>query len=53
QPELVVSTQGTNRTLRATRIPNPTDVVQKKKKKGKHATGETSSPRPSLKVHIR
>nr|GEX13208.1 retrovirus-related Pol polyprotein from transposon TNT 1-94 [Tanacetum cinerariifolium] len=51
QPKLVESTQGTNRTRRATRIPNPMDVVQKKK--GQRAGGETSSPKPSLKVRIR
>ncbi|GJU50523.1 hypothetical protein Tco_1220078 [Tanacetum coccineum] len=33
QPKPVESTQGTNRTPRATRTPNPDDVVQKKKGK--------------------
>ncbi|GJW87185.1 hypothetical protein Tco_0162525 [Tanacetum coccineum] len=51
QLEPVESTQGTHRTPRATKTPNPDDVVQKKK--GKHAAGKTSSPRPSLKVRIR
>ncbi|GJX95425.1 hypothetical protein Tco_0351223 [Tanacetum coccineum] len=51
QPELVESTQRTNRTPRATSTPNPIDVVQKKK--GKRAARETSSPIPSLKVRIR
>ncbi|GJS13820.1 hypothetical protein Tco_0408292 [Tanacetum coccineum] len=35
----------------ATRTPNPAEVVQKKK--GKRATGDTSSPRPSLKIRVR
>nr|GEZ88035.1 hypothetical protein [Tanacetum cinerariifolium] len=39
------------RTPRATRIPNPADVVQNKKRK--QAARETSSPKPSLKVCIR
>nr|GEZ24900.1 copia protein [Tanacetum cinerariifolium] len=52
QPQPVESIQGTHRTPRATRTPNPVDdVVQKKK--GKRAAGETSSPRPSLKIHVR
>ncbi|GJZ91580.1 hypothetical protein Tco_0663507 [Tanacetum coccineum] len=51
QPELVESTERTNRTPRATSTPNLVDVVQKKK--GKCAARETSSPRPSLKVRIR
>nr|GEW44921.1 hypothetical protein [Tanacetum cinerariifolium] len=52
QPQSVESTQGANRTPRATRTPNPvSDVVQKKKEK--RAAGETSSPRPSLKIHVR
>nr|GEW10905.1 reverse transcriptase domain-containing protein [Tanacetum cinerariifolium] len=38
-------------TPRATRIPNPADVVQNKKRK--QDTRETSSPKPSLKVRIR
>nr|GFB57477.1 hypothetical protein [Tanacetum cinerariifolium] len=50
QPQPVESIQGTHRTPRVTRTPNPVDdVVQKKK--GKRAAGETSSPRPSLKIH--
>ncbi|GJW68717.1 hypothetical protein Tco_0123141 [Tanacetum coccineum] len=51
QPEPVESTQGTRRTPRATRIPNPDDVFQKKK--GKRTAGETSSPIPSLKIQSR
>ncbi|GJY59584.1 retrotransposon protein, putative, ty1-copia subclass [Tanacetum coccineum] len=47
----VESTQETNRTPRATRTPNPADVVQKKK--GKQSVGETSLPKPSLKERIR
>ncbi|GJV15642.1 hypothetical protein Tco_1360965 [Tanacetum coccineum] len=42
----------THRTPRATRTPNP-DVVQKRKRKGKQAIGESSSPRLSLKIRIR
>ncbi|GJU43504.1 retrovirus-related pol polyprotein from transposon TNT 1-94 [Tanacetum coccineum] len=44
QPELVESTQGTNRTPRATRKPNPKDV-QKRKRKGKQTAGESSTPK--------
>nr|GEV96794.1 hypothetical protein [Tanacetum cinerariifolium] len=43
QPQPVESTQGANRTRRATRTPNPKDVVQKKRK-GKQVAGEISSP---------
>ncbi|GKE02935.1 hypothetical protein Tco_1390918, partial [Tanacetum coccineum] len=48
----VESTQGTHRTPRATRTPNPADVVQKKRK-GKQVAGETSSPRKSLKIRFK
>ncbi|GKA29183.1 hypothetical protein Tco_0715428 [Tanacetum coccineum] len=51
QPESVESTHGTHRTLRATRIPNPT-VVQKKRK-GKQIVGESSTPNTSLKIRIK
>ncbi|GJS12700.1 hypothetical protein Tco_0407172 [Tanacetum coccineum] len=51
QPKPVESTQGMNRTPRATRTPNPTDVVQKKRK-GTQVAGETSSPRKSLKIRF-
>ncbi|GJX41741.1 hypothetical protein Tco_0256731 [Tanacetum coccineum] len=52
QPQLVESTQGSNRTPRAIRIPNPAeDIVQKKKRK--KVDGETSSPRKSRKVTIK
>nr|GEU72765.1 hypothetical protein [Tanacetum cinerariifolium] len=44
QPEPIESTQGMHRIPRATRTPNPVDVVQKKRK-GTPAAGETSSPR--------
>nr|GEV78645.1 hypothetical protein [Tanacetum cinerariifolium]GEV85064.1 hypothetical protein [Tanacetum cinerariifolium] len=47
----VESTQRTNRTPRATRTPNPADVVQKKKVK--QAAGETTSLRKSLKIQIK
>ncbi|GJU45998.1 hypothetical protein Tco_1203264 [Tanacetum coccineum] len=50
QPELVESTQGTHRTPKATRTPNPV-VVQKKK--GKQIAGESSLPKRSLKIRIR
>ncbi|GKD23043.1 hypothetical protein Tco_1224746, partial [Tanacetum coccineum] len=57
QPQPVESTQGTNRTPRAHRTPNPATVfvddVLSKKKKGKCVDGETSSPKPSLKVRFR
>ncbi|GJV19819.1 hypothetical protein Tco_1368839 [Tanacetum coccineum] len=47
----------TNRTPRAHRTPNPATVfvddVLSKKKKGKCVDGETSSPKPSLKVRFR
>nr|GFD50160.1 hypothetical protein [Tanacetum cinerariifolium] len=46
QPQLVKSTQGANMT------PNPVDDVVHKKK-GKRVVGETCSPRPSLKIHVR
>nr|GEW00181.1 hypothetical protein [Tanacetum cinerariifolium] len=52
QPQPVKFTQGTHRTPRATRTPNPTDVVQKKSK-GTPAVGETSSPMKSLKIRVR
>ncbi|GJY11893.1 hypothetical protein Tco_0381202 [Tanacetum coccineum] len=42
--------RGMHRTVRAIRTPN-LDVVQKRRK-GKRATGESSSPRPSLKIRI-
>ncbi|GKC05730.1 hypothetical protein Tco_0997340, partial [Tanacetum coccineum] len=41
QPELVESTQGTNRTPRATRTLNSDEVIQKKKRKGTQAAEET------------
>ncbi|GJS47979.1 putative reverse transcriptase domain-containing protein [Tanacetum coccineum] len=47
----VESTQGTHRTPRATRTPNP-NVVQNKKK-GKQIARESSLPKPSLKIRIR
>ncbi|GJU49587.1 hypothetical protein Tco_1219142 [Tanacetum coccineum] len=50
KPGLVKSTQRTNRTPRATRAPNPDDV---QKRKGKQDAGETSSPKPSLKIIIK
>nr|GEW81642.1 hypothetical protein [Tanacetum cinerariifolium] len=49
KPEPVKSTQRTHRKPRATRTPNPVDVVQKKRK-GKQVTGETSSLRKSLMI---
>nr|GEV23138.1 hypothetical protein [Tanacetum cinerariifolium] len=52
QSQSVEFTQGTHRTPRATRTPNPTDVVQKKSK-GTPAVGETSSPMKSLKIRVR
>nr|GEU34992.1 hypothetical protein [Tanacetum cinerariifolium] len=45
--------KGTNRTPRATRTPNPVEVVQNRKRKRKQATRETSLPIPSLKVRIK
>ncbi|GKC65544.1 uncharacterized mitochondrial protein-like protein [Tanacetum coccineum] len=52
QPKPVESNQGTNRTPRATRTLHLVDdIVQKKKRK--HAAGETSLPKPSLKIHVR
>ncbi|GJV36912.1 hypothetical protein Tco_1409389 [Tanacetum coccineum] len=51
QPLSVESTQRTHRIPKATRTPNP-NVVQKKRK-GKQAAEESSSPRPSLKIRIR
>ncbi|GJR70665.1 hypothetical protein Tco_0016730 [Tanacetum coccineum] len=52
QPKPFESTQGENRTPKATKTPNPVDnVVQKKK--GKRAAKETSSPKPSLKINVR
>nr|GEX26708.1 hypothetical protein [Tanacetum cinerariifolium] len=57
QPQPVESTQGTNRTPRTPRTPNPATVVVNdvvlEKKKGKRVAGETSSPRPSLKIFVR
>ncbi|GKB77461.1 hypothetical protein Tco_0944356 [Tanacetum coccineum] len=53
QPELVESTQGTHRTPRATRTPNPDNVIQKRKRKGTQAARETSSPRKSLKIRFK
>ncbi|GJW96590.1 pyruvate/phosphoenolpyruvate kinase [Tanacetum coccineum] len=52
QPQQVKSTQGANRTPRATRIPNPADVVPKKRK-GKQVARETSSPIPSLNIRVK
>ncbi|GJS49470.1 hypothetical protein Tco_0599591 [Tanacetum coccineum] len=53
QPQPVESTQGTIRTPSAHRTPTPTtiagDVVQKKRKR-KQTAGETSLPKPSLKI---
>nr|GEX42912.1 ribonuclease H [Tanacetum cinerariifolium] len=49
--EYLVHKIGTHRTPRATRTPNP-DVVQKKKRKGKQAVGESSSPSPYLNIRI-
>nr|GEY04044.1 hypothetical protein [Tanacetum cinerariifolium] len=46
QPEPVESTQGTHRT------PNPANVIQMTRK-GTTAAGDTSSPRKSLKIHIK
>ncbi|GJS06861.1 hypothetical protein Tco_0363657 [Tanacetum coccineum] len=52
QPQPFESTQGSNRTPRAIRTPNPAeDIVQKKKRK--QVAGETSSPRKSRKVTIK
>ncbi|GKD75715.1 hypothetical protein Tco_1333997 [Tanacetum coccineum] len=53
QPGPVEYTHGTNRTPRATMTPNPNDVVQKKKRKGTPAAGETSSPMKSLKIRFK
>ncbi|GJS00988.1 hypothetical protein Tco_0317496 [Tanacetum coccineum] len=53
QQEPVESTQGTHKTPRATRTPNPNDVVKKKKRKRTPAAGETSSPRKSLKIRFK
>ncbi|GJZ85509.1 hypothetical protein Tco_0650848 [Tanacetum coccineum] len=54
QPQPVESTQGANRTPRSPRTLNPVttvvDDVVFEKKKGKRVAGETSSPRPSLKI---
>ncbi|GJZ27033.1 hypothetical protein Tco_0571286 [Tanacetum coccineum] len=56
QPQPVKSTQGTIRTPSAHRTPTLTtiagDVVQKKRKR-KQTAGETSSPKPSLKIHVK
>nr|GEX86072.1 hypothetical protein [Tanacetum cinerariifolium] len=50
-PEHVESTQGTYRTHRIARTPN-LNVVQKNRK-GKQIAGESSLPKPSLKIRIR
>nr|GEY03851.1 hypothetical protein [Tanacetum cinerariifolium] len=39
-------------TGKSTRTPNP-EVVQKRKRKGKQVAGESSSPKPSLKIRIK
>ncbi|GJW79580.1 hypothetical protein Tco_0143555 [Tanacetum coccineum] len=52
QPQLIESTQGANRTPRATRTPDPEDVGQKKRK-SKQVAGKSSLPRKSLKVAIK
>ncbi|GKA84608.1 hypothetical protein Tco_0806203 [Tanacetum coccineum] len=49
QPVAVESTQGMNRTTRATRTPNTNDVVHMKRK-GEQAAEELSSLRKSLKI---
>ncbi|GKD29453.1 hypothetical protein Tco_1240231 [Tanacetum coccineum] len=53
QPQSVESTQGTNRTPRATRTPTPTAEVVQKKRKSKAVARESSTPRKSLKVTIK
>nr|GEX56242.1 hypothetical protein [Tanacetum cinerariifolium] len=53
---MVESTQGTNKTPRAHRIPTPTAIVDdvvKKKRKRKQVSEETSSPKPSLKIRVK
>ncbi|GJX48140.1 hypothetical protein Tco_0273330 [Tanacetum coccineum] len=50
QPQPVESTQGTNRTPRATRTPTPTVKSVQKKRKSKTVAGESSTPRKSLKL---
>ncbi|GKB26741.1 integrase, catalytic region, zinc finger, CCHC-type containing protein [Tanacetum coccineum] len=50
---LVESTQGTNRTPRATRTPTLTTEVAQKKHKSKAVARESSTPRKSLKVTIK
>ncbi|GJU28260.1 hypothetical protein Tco_1166881 [Tanacetum coccineum] len=53
QPELVESTQGMNRTPRATRKNIPDEVVQKKKIKGTLVAEETNSLRKYLKIRFK
>ncbi|GJX67673.1 hypothetical protein Tco_0303400 [Tanacetum coccineum] len=53
QPQSVESTQGTNRTPRATRTPTPTVKSVQNKRKSKTVAGESSTPRKSLKVTIK
>ncbi|GKB64026.1 hypothetical protein Tco_0920212 [Tanacetum coccineum] len=53
QPQPVEYTQGTNRTPRATRTPTLTADAAQKKRKSKEVTGESSTPRKSLKVTIK
>ncbi|GJW22767.1 hypothetical protein Tco_0033389 [Tanacetum coccineum] len=51
QPELVEYSQGTYRIPRATRTPNPDDVVQKKKRKGKPIAGEAMMIKKRDEIH--
>ncbi|GJX20216.1 hypothetical protein Tco_0222893 [Tanacetum coccineum] len=53
QPQPVKSTQGTNRTPRATRTPTLTADAAQNKRKSKEVVGESSTPRKSLKVTIK
>ncbi|GKB61482.1 hypothetical protein Tco_0917668 [Tanacetum coccineum] len=53
QPQPVESTQGLNKTPRATRTPTPTAEVVKKKRKSKAIARESSTLRKSLKVKIK
>ncbi|GJW86975.1 hypothetical protein Tco_0162315 [Tanacetum coccineum] len=56
QPQLVESTQGKIRTPSAHRTPTPTTIagdVVKNKRNRKQTAGEASSPKPSLKIHVK
>ncbi|GKB56623.1 hypothetical protein Tco_0912809 [Tanacetum coccineum] len=51
-PKPVESTQGMHKTPRATRTRNPANV-QPRKRRGKQTAGESSLPRPSLKIRFK